>query len=170
MAERIQLRDPGAEIVLCVTSVKPETVEKNDYYLFSSPTTELLVPQSSVMGQITRLGVTQVSELVGKTIKLSRSTKMSRAGKPYWNVDLASGAEAGTSASASGAVPATVAAVAPGVFPDKPTQRAAYKALTQWVLDEILPMYGNPDDAPPEIIASITATLFIQACKSGKVQ
>lgn len=89
--ERIQLKDPGAELVMTVASVRPEVVERNNYYLFANGSKEMLVPQSSVEAQIERLGVSSVSDLVGKTIKFGRSTKMSRAGKPYWNLDLAEG-------------------------------------------------------------------------------
>jgi hypothetical protein len=58
-----------------------------------------------------------------------------------------------------------------GPASEKPTMRAAYKSLTEWVIKEIAPLYGNAEFGfPPEVIASCTATLFIQACKSGKVE
>lgn len=50
----------------------------------------------------------------------------------------------------------------------KPTMREAYKHLTQWVIDEVAPIYG--DELDQNTIAAITATLFIQACNAGKVE
>lgn len=55
----------------------------------------------------------------------------------------------------------------------KPTMREAYKQLTDWVINEIGPIYNDfwGDDAfSPEVAAACTQTLFIQACKAGKVE
>jgi hypothetical protein len=67
----------------------------------------------------------------------------------------------GTSASAPSAEPPA----------KKPTMRHAYKEITAWVMDEILPMYCEDElTMTAADVAAITATLFIQACKSGKVE
>lgn len=174
MAERIQLKDPGTELVMTVASVSPQTVERNDYYLFTNGKVELLVPQSSVKAQMERLDITDPAQMIGNMVRFGRSTKMSRANKPFWDIDWAgtdprSGAETsaggdqgkpttGTSASASSAEPAS----------SKPSMRAAYKSLTEWVIKEIVPLYD--DDIGASEIAAITATLFIQACNAGKVE
>jgi hypothetical protein len=53
----------------------------------------------------------------------------------------------------------------------KPTMREAYKSLTEWVIKEIAPLYEHDEyGLSPEAMASCVHTLFIQACKSGKVE
>lgn len=52
--------------------------------------------------------------------------------------------------------------------PERPKMREAYRDLTKWVISDIVPLYKNQIDA--SVVASITATLFIQACKFGKVE
>lgn len=67
----------------------------------------------------------------------------------------------GTSVSAPPAEPAS----------EKPKQRAAYKALTEWVLKEIIPLYDAAGLQPSGVIAAACVqTLFIQACNAGKVE
>lgn len=174
MAERIQLKEPGSELVMAVAKVTSETVENIDYFLFANGKAELLVPKTSVLSQMERLGVDSPANIAGKTIRFSRSTKLSKYGKAFWNLDLASGAEqsaggemgkphTGTSASAPSADSAA----------EKPKQRAAYKALTEWVLKEIVPLYDaeyGEGQCGPDVTAACVQTLFIQACKSGKVE
>lgn len=97
----------------------------------------------------------------------------SKNGKSYrtaiW-AEKSSGAEAPSQTAAGVSPPANVGA--PPAEP-KPTMRVAYKQLTEWVISDILPIYdaefGN-GVCGPDVTAAITATLFIQACKSGKVE
>lgn len=53
----------------------------------------------------------------------------------------------------------------------KPTMREAYKSLTRWVIEEVAPIYAEEEwGMTAADLAAITATLFIQACKAGKVE
>lgn len=147
--ERIQLKDAGAELVMTVASVKPEVVERNNYYLFGNGAKEMLVPQSSVESQIERLGVKSATDLVGKTVKFGRSTKMSRANKPYWNLDLAtddemkaaglngSGGTSATQASAGGSVGASAGATSP----PRSHHGEIYAQSTDFIITRVIPKY-----------------------------
>jgi hypothetical protein len=144
MSERVKLTEPGSELVMLVRSVRPETVERNEYFLFDDGAKEMLVPQSSVKAQLERLELDSVDGLKGKAIKFSRSTKMSRAGKPYWNVDLASPEEAKAAGAASAAVPATgTPAGAAGAQPAVPPKSYTdlYIKATDFVIEKIIPKY-----------------------------
>lgn len=173
MADRIQLKEPGSELVMTVRTVKPETVEKNDYYLFSNGAKELLVPQSTVKGRLDHLEIASVDEMIGESVRFARSMKMSRANKPFWDLDWApSGAENGSAGGDSGKPTTGTSASAPSAEPPakRPTIREAYKQLTEWVISDIAPLYHNDASFDASVAASITATLFIQACKAGKVE
>ena len=57
-----------------------------------------------------------------------------------------------------------------GGVPKMP-MRQAYKALTEWTLKEIAPLYEAAGiGLSPEAAAAITATLFINADKRGKIE
>lgn len=173
MAERIQLKEPGSELVMLVKQVTPQTVERNDYYLFTNGKVELLVPQSSVNNQLERLDITAVEGMTGKTVRFGRSMKMSRANKPFWDIGWASGAETPSAGGDLGKPTAGTTSAAPSAEPAKPKMRDTYKDLTKWVIKEVAPLYndtGSPDALSDETIAAITATLFIQACRAGKVE
>lgn len=63
-----------------------------------------------------------------------------------------------------------VATVQSGGTPKMP-MRQAYMSLTKWVLAEIAPLYAKADiGLSPEATAAITATLFINADKRGKIE
>lgn len=69
----------------------------------------------------------------------------------------------------SGQVSGSVGAPA-GAESEKPKMRDAYKALTQWVLTEITPLYENAGvPLTPEAAAACVQTLFIQAAQRGKI-
>lgn len=181
MAERIQLKEPGTHVEFFVAGVKPETIERNDYYLFINAVAmggakELLVPQSSVKAQMERLDITAVEQMIGRNVRFGRSTKMSRANKPYWDIDWAEPSKNGSGAeqSAGGGLAANTSVGAPSVEPvKKPTMREAYASLTRWVISDILPLYDavyTEGTCSPDVVAACVQTLFIQACKSGKVE
>jgi hypothetical protein len=172
MAERIQLKDPGSELVMYVSGCKAEVVEKNDYFLFGDGKKELLVPQSSVHAQLERLGIASAQFLIGKHVRFGRSMKMSRANKPYWDIDWAKGNGSGAEPISGGEGKAGNSVSPPlADSAKKPTMREAYKQLTQWVIDEIAPIYAEDQwSMTAADIAACTATLFIQACQSGKVE
>jgi hypothetical protein len=147
MPERVKLTEPGSVLVMRVRSVKPETVERNEYYLFANGTKEMLVPQSAVKAQLERMEVDSVDSLIGKDVKFSRSTKMSRAQKPYWNVDLASPEEiraAMDGASAAGPPAASNGAVAAGATSASGSHKSfqdIYASATKFVIEQIVPKY-----------------------------
>lgn len=167
MAERVKLTDPGHEFTMAVAKVNTETIEGVEYKSFTDGTNEIIVPASTVKSQLIRLTVDTAEGLAGKTVKFGRSHKLSRYGKPYWDIDLAPNAQP----SASNGKP-PVSQVSPDTT-EKPKMREAYKSLTQWVVDEITPIYdaefGNGEFTPADAAACVQ-TLFIQACKAGKVE
>src|ERR1035437_5263298 len=89
MSERMQLKDPGSEYVMQVLNVTTETIENTEYAKFDSGEAELLVPMSSVERQLERLGVVEAGDIAGMVVKFARSTKLSKYGKPFWNLDVA---------------------------------------------------------------------------------
>lgn len=169
MSERIQLKDPGSELVMVVKSVKPETVEKNEYFLFDSGQKELLVPQSSVNAQLTRMDVLSVNNLVGRGVKFSRSLKMSRASKPYWNVDLATPEELKAVGSASAAVPATGNPAGAAGAPSSPKSYAdIYMKATDFIIEKIVPKYRAAKLEPTaNDVHAMVSTLFIPKSKES---
>lgn len=151
MADRIQLKEPGSSIVLSVSKIGTETVEGSDYLLFSDGHKELLVPKSSVVGQLERVGVDTYNGLVGKGVKFSRSTKLSKYGKPFWNLDPASIADLPTNGSVGvGGNAGNSASAAPaesGASDDEDAlrQRALYatrmRQAVAYVLENIEPLF-----------------------------
>lgn len=166
MAERIQLKDPGSEFVMTVAKVNSETVENSEYWLFTNGNKELLVPKTSVASQLERLDISSATGLLGVTVKFSRSSKLNKYGKPFWNLDLATEAErSGASAPSVGAVPQS-ASPASADSSEKPRLDRIYIRATKLILDEAVPLYtkagiGCTDTA----VAAMVATLFIAASK-----
>lgn len=172
MTERIQLKEPGIQFDMLVSSVKPETVERNEYYLFANGTQDMLVPQSSVKGRFERMGITSVEQMIGKWVRFGRSTKISRANKPYWDIDWVSGAENGTAGGEMGKPNTGTPASAPSAdSPAKPKMREAYKQLTEWVLKDVAPIYEeNQMEFTGVVLAKCVDSLFREACNAGKVE
>lgn len=159
MAERIQLKEPGSEFVMVVTRVAPETVEGIEYFLFTNGQKELMVPVSSVRSQLERLGADTPADIVGRTVKFSRSTKLSKYGKAFWNLDLASGAEAPSTSVGGGSPP--VSAGAPSAE-EKPKLAGIYLEATGFILDKIVPLYEEAEIGLSDTaVAAMVHTLFI---------
>lgn len=166
MAERVQLKEPGSELTMTVAKVSAEQVGTDDYYLFTGGGKELLVPQSSVGRQLDRLGVADVPETVGMTIKFSRSTGLNKFKKPYWNLDLASG---------NGAIPPTTTPAVrapantdgpPPSAEEKPKLAGIYLEATEFVLDRIIPLYEKAEIGVSDTAAAaMVHTLFIAKSK-----
>lgn len=168
MSERVKLTEPGSELVMLVRSVKAETVERNEYYLFDDGAKDMLVPQSSVKAQLGRLELDSVDGLIGKAVKFSRSKKMSRANKPYWDVDLASPEEA-KAVTASAAVPATgnPASAAAAAGPPK-SYTLIYRQATEFVIKDIVPLYKNAGlTADAMLVRACTADVFSAKLKES---
>jgi hypothetical protein len=168
MPERVKLEEPGSSLVLKVNRVTKENVQNSDYYLFSNGNKELLVPVSSVSRQLANMEITDVQVLVGRVIKLARSTKMSRYGKPFWDLSFASDEEAKAAGSASAAVPATGnPAGAAGAHP--PAQKSytdLYAKATDFIINQIVPKYRAAKLEPTATdVHAMVATLFIPKSK-----
>jgi hypothetical protein len=153
MAERVKLEQPGEEIILRIGKVTKENVQNTDYFLFTNGNKELLVPVSSVSRQLANMEITDVQTLVGKTIKLARSTKLSRYGKPFWDLSLATEAEAKTASVASAGSPPANAGAAGAPAPSPMTEdqirdakakhARGMKEAVDYTLRNILPLYTN---------------------------
>jgi hypothetical protein len=181
MPERVKLQEPGSELVMTVNRVTPETVDNVEYFLFTNGNKELLVPATSVKSQVERLGVSSAFGIAGSTVKFSRSTKLSKFGKPFWNLDLAEAPKT------NGNPPVSASNVPNKDLPpllqnqeaedaaelqakigtvEKPKLTQLYLDATTFVLDRIVPKFeekeiGLSDTA---VVAAI-ATLFIAASK-----
>lgn len=86
----IRLQEAGEEITLDL--VGAEIVQGNfgEQVKFDSNTGDTLyVPLNSVVRQLDRCGVAEVSELSGRTIHFSRAANSKPGAKPYWNLDKA---------------------------------------------------------------------------------
>lgn len=156
MAERIQLKEPGSEFVMAVGSVHPRDIDNTEYFLFANGQKEILIPASSVERQLERLGVPAPEQLAGKTIKFSRSTKLNNFKKPYWNLDLASGAEqsaggemgkptAGTPSAAPPADPASDDARDKALLRERSVYAVRMRQAFAYVLDDIEPICKQKD-------------------------
>lgn len=146
---------------MAVSQVTTEQVEGVDYKLFSDGKSEILIPASTVKSQLTRLTVDAAEGLVGKTVKFGRSHKLSRYGKPYWDIDLAAGAQ--PSPASNGKPP-----VSETENTEKPRLDRLYIRATRLVIDEVIPLYtkagiGCSDTA----VAAMAATIFIAATKEN---
>jgi hypothetical protein len=166
MAERVKLEEPGSSLVIKINRVTKENVQNADYYLFSNGNKEILVPVNSVSRQLANMEITDVQVLIGRVMKLSRSTKLSRYGKPFWDLAPASDEEA---KAVSAAIPATgnPAGAAGAAAPSK-SYTQLYKAATEFVLKDIVPLYkvaGLPVDAM--VVKECVATVFIAKTKES---
>lgn len=180
MPERVKLQEPGSELVMTVSKVTPEVIDKNDYFLFANGSKEVLVPQSSTKGRFETLGITDVQQMVGKSVRFARSMKMSRANKPYWDIDWASGAEAPSQNSnsvpngaAGGRETGSVSGVpaeSPAPPPEKVKLTQLYLDATDFVLGKIVPKFEEKEiglsdttaqsrNTRPDLLASSTIEL-----------
>jgi hypothetical protein len=168
VTDRVQLKEPGSELVMAVLRAKPETVDRTDYWLFSGSHKEIMVPATSVKGRLARMNVGAAADLVGKTVKFARSTKTNLGGKPYWEMDIATEAEAkaalnGNGASAGTAAPAsagTAGASSPKSYAD------IYMKATDFIIEKIVPKYRAAKLEPTaNDVHAMVSTLFIPKSK-----
>jgi hypothetical protein len=86
----LKLTEPGSTLTMEVASVEVVKGDFGEQVKFTDRGGDaLFVPESSVTRQLDRVGVAEIEELNGKAIHFSRSTTMSKAGKPFWNLDKA---------------------------------------------------------------------------------
>jgi hypothetical protein len=125
------------------------------------------VPKVSADRQLGRLGVAEYADVVGNTITISRSENKKAPDKPFWNIELASGA-AKTGGASNGATAGTTqppaTAQAPAPTNGKEKDSALYLRMTEFVLKDVRNVYETHGyQMPADVAAAITATLFIQA-------
>lgn len=172
MTERIKLENPGDELTLTVASVSPEDIGGYSYWKISDGAKEFAIPQKSLDAQIDRAGVATAPEMVGRTIKFSRSIKLSQHKKPYWNLDLVGN---GTPVKADlppllrDAEAQDNAALAAKVGVDlSPIERnlAVYQGIAEWASRTLPPIFNAGNNAvgmTPESLAACVNTLYINA-------
>lgn len=129
---RIKLQEPGSTLVMTIASVKPETIEAVDYWLFSDGVNELPVPVSSMASRLVNLQVESVNDLVGSTIKFGRSVKLNKFKRPFWDAEFTE-PETGEPMEETGAPPKAQPAKAPPATPAVGTDTLPALATTQIV-------------------------------------
>lgn len=139
-------------------------------------------------------GTLDYNLVIGDRLTFSRAKSTKPGGKPFWNISRGNGkppvAKSDRASGVEFRVPTTsnvpnqqlppllqnqeaedAKELADKIGSGKPKMREAYKSLTEWVIAEIAPLYAKADyGISPEGMAACVATLFIQACKSGKVE
>lgn len=182
--QRVKLENPGEELILRIVSVEAEDIGGYPYWLITDGEKELAIAQKTLAGQIDRVGVATAPEMVGKTVKFSRSVKVNTHGKPYWNLDLVANFAPKTSPKP----PAPKNGVSyghPGFLEGAEQQEAAelqkrigfdiskiqtdlslYQSITEWYLATMVPVLTKADvGCSPESVNAAVATIFIQAKK-----
>ena len=152
MSERIKLSEPGTERVLTVRTVTVETIENTEYAKFDDGAVELLVPMSSVTRQLERLDAVALTDTKGMTIKFSRSEKLSKYGKPFWNLDVANASDAKAPAPSKRLAPpvkGSVDAMMDDGDPGMPDPMTGERPL----LDRIIEATGPVTDREAEYLA-----------------
>ena len=90
----IKLTEPGSAHVLRVQTVNLNKSGNWPDYEFSDGTDTINVPQKAADRQLARLNVSNAFELVGATLKVSRSDKPGANNKLFWNLDIVNAAAA----------------------------------------------------------------------------
>lgn len=176
MSERIKLQNSGDNCTMTITGVKAESIQNTDYWLFSDATRELVMPQSSMASRLESLGVKTAHDLIGSTIRFSRSTKLSKYGKPFWDCEYASPSEVSPKASVRlpspvpGEAPSTAAA--PRIIGGASGQ--TYKDTPSWGewVQQVSTAWAAATDiqgeaGTPESVQAMTATMLIGAQQRG---
>jgi hypothetical protein len=86
----LKLAEPGSSLTMEVADVEVVSGDFGKQVMFENDSGDVLyVPESSVTRQLDRVGVAEIEDLRGRAVHFSRSTTMSKAGKPFWNLDKA---------------------------------------------------------------------------------
>lgn len=97
MAQKLALENAGDEATFTVSGCNKVPTKFGDRYVFLGFDPELgeietpLIPDKSALKQLERLGLT-TDTVIGETLRFSRAPNPS--GKPYWNIDVPTGAPA----------------------------------------------------------------------------
>ena len=96
----IKLTEPGSSAVITVVKVTENLSGSWPDWEFHAANGDILsMPKKAAERQLERLKVAGATDLVGATIKMSRSDKPGANAKLFWNLDLVSGAAASAAAS-----------------------------------------------------------------------
>lgn len=176
-ATRIALKNVGEWVTIGIASAEQVPVGRFPEYSFigvdgDEQHVDLRVPKASADKQLARLNLT-LADTVGAILKFSRGENKTDASKPYWNIDVVAQGN-GTSGGRTSAVSGNTQPAAPTPpAPAKPVEErekgsAIYKRVTQFVLDDILPLYRKAGVTPTATdIHAMVATVYIAATKNG---
>jgi hypothetical protein len=176
MSEPIKLKAAGDKHAMQVaTAAKLTFGQYPEIEFVGRDGSVVRVPEVSAMRQLGNLSLT-LDGIVGKRITIKRDPNAKQPAKPYWGIYLEDGngnGSGGASAPAAGA--STSDRVSQPTSPQPPTQAAPttgakekdsalYLRMAKFALTDVRKLYeGEAMDFPPEVAASITATLFINA-------
>jgi hypothetical protein len=189
----IKLKTVGEAATFTVARCAPGNGQYPDVEFEDGDGNVYAVPKASADKQLDRIGFPEYGDVVGRTITISRGENKKAPDKPFWNIDLASGANGnGRAASAarqaggtaphggSAGTPSATAQPRPASRQDverildaepvekKPSGYALYKQITAQVLKDIPNMYHDHGVAVDgQTIAAIVATLYINATRNG---
>ena len=91
----IKLTDPGSSETFLLQQVELDTKGNwPDYKLHAANGDIIIGPKAALDRQLPNLKAGAMEELVGSYITVSRSEKLGANGKPFWNLNVSSGAEA----------------------------------------------------------------------------
>jgi hypothetical protein len=171
----LKLREAGESATMIVKACVVVEGQYGEQVQFDSDNGDTLyVPKSSADRQLERSGFDSpdgidYARVVGETVTFYRAPNPKPGSSPYWNltVETVAGMEAKrTPALLRDEDAAQAAELSAKVSP--PDKRVRYKALTEWVIREIEPLYRKADiGLSPEAAAAIVATIFISETRGG---
>ena len=145
MGNRIKLTEPGSSYIGRVTRVDLNKSGKwPDYEFHVENGDTIQMPQKAADRQIERLKVGTAFDLAGTLIKVSRSDEPGENGKLFWNLDLASPAEAKPSKRIP--PPTATSTAQPQPF-DQPARSEGHSGPPD------APLVGEDDDEPTPLTA-----------------
>lgn len=90
----VKLTEPGSFHVLTVAVVTIDSGGNWPDYHLSDSDVSVVLPKSAADRQLERMKIATAFDLVGSTVKVSRSEKPGANGKHFWNLDLVNAREA----------------------------------------------------------------------------
>lgn len=94
MTTFVKLTDPGSFHTLTVSGVTVDSAGKWPDYNLTDGINTVVIPKSAADRQLERLKLASAFDLVGSTVKVSRSEKPGANGKHFWNLDIVNAREA----------------------------------------------------------------------------
>lgn len=94
MTTLVKLTEPGSFHTLTVTAVSVNDEGKWPDYNLTDGTNTVVIPKSAADRQLERLKLGGVYDLVGSSVKVSRSEKPGANGKHFWNLEIVNAREA----------------------------------------------------------------------------